>query len=74
MYEHECTRKANTCTCHEPMYVCSYQLCMQALHQGGYGYYVYVFLGNVMEIFYYRSVLRFLKFSLLRSKYIAIAS
>ena len=24
---------------------------MQALHQGGYGYYVYVFLGNIMEIY-----------------------
>ena len=41
------------CTCHEPMYVRSYQPCMQALHQGGYGYNVYVFLGNVMEIYIY---------------------
>ena len=33
------------------MYVRSYQPYMQALHQGGYGYYVYVFLGNIMEIY-----------------------
>ena len=37
--------------CNEFMYVRSYQPCMQALHQGGYGYYVYVFLGNIMEIY-----------------------
>ena len=50
---------------------------MQALHQGAYGYYVYVFSGNVMEKYIRRSVLRFLKFSLLHTRiyiYIYVAS